>query len=52
VNLDNVVNSIDQGILATRFGSIVHPVQDIDKNGVVNSQDMLIIALNYNPFPC
>ena len=52
VNTDKVVSSIDQGIVASQFGRADRPVQDIDKNGTVNSSDLLLVATNFNNTPC
>ena len=52
VNTDKVVSSIDQGIVAGQFGRTDRPVQDIDKNGTVNSSDLLVVANNFGGPPC
>jgi hypothetical protein len=52
VNVDNVVNSFDLGILASVFARVDRPVQDVNKNGVVNSSDLLLVSLFFNSNPC
>ena len=52
VNVDKVVNSIDQGIVASQFNRTDRPVQDVDKNGIVNANDLLVVGLNIGTSPC
>jgi hypothetical protein len=51
VNVDNVVNSIDLGIVASVFSRTDRPVQDVNKNGNVNSSDLFLVAVFFN-LPC
>jgi hypothetical protein len=37
-------------MVALQFGRTDRVVQDVDKNGVVNSGDLLLVALNFGKF--
>lgn len=52
VNADRAVNSIDQLLVAQRFGRTDSPVQDIDKNGIINILDLSIMAAFVSTGPC
>lgn len=44
---DNLVNSVDFGILMSYWGSVTKPIGDIDQDGYVNAQDFGIMMSDW-----
>jgi hypothetical protein len=52
VNTDTGLNSGDMLVLAQQFNRTDRPVQDLTKNGIVNSTDMFFLAGLFDFGPC
>jgi hypothetical protein len=51
--VDVVVSSIDLGIVASSFNfAATRPNMDINKNGAINSSDLLLVASGFTQQPC
>ena len=49
---NTLVNSLDLLLIANRFNRRDLPVQDVNKDGVINSTDLALTARNFNGTPC
>ena len=49
---DTIVGAADLAIVAMRFNRTDRPNIDVNKNGIINAIDLLLVARNFNPSPC
>ena len=52
VDANTNVNSVDLLLIALRMGRTDQPVQDVNKDGIINVIDLATAARNFNSTPC
>ena len=52
VDANTIVNSVDLLLIALRMGRTDQPVQDVNKDGIINVLDLATAARNFNSTPC
>ena len=52
LDTNTIVNSVDLLLIALRLGRTDQPVQDVNKDGIINVIDLATAARNFNSNPC